>query len=100
MDYMAAQTGGHAFYDTNGLKEHIAEVAEEARSAYTLGYYVGDDMWDGKYHNITVQTKRTGLEVRCRKGYLAADDSAKYDGELALKEAGRARSKPPPLASI
>jgi VWFA-related protein len=87
MDFLAAETGGRAFYETNGLSEHIGEVLREARSAYVLDYYLDENAWDGTYHSIDVRMKRDGLIARCRRGYLAADDSSRYDSESALRDA-------------
>jgi len=38
---------------------------------YTLGFYPSADKVDGKFHEITVQVNRPGVEVRSRRGYSA-----------------------------
>ena len=83
MDLFASETGGHAFYDTNGLGDHMREVVDETRIAYVLGYYPGDDAWDGRYHKIEVKSKSGDLAVRCRKGYVASDRPLSFDPETA-----------------
>lgn len=89
MDLLASETGGRAFYDTNGLDEDLREVVEEGRVAYLLGYYPGDGAWDGKYHHVEVRLKRPGLSLLCRKGYFAADEPLPKDSDTALRDAAR-----------
>jgi VWFA-related protein len=87
MDLLASETGGRAFYDTNGLDQDLREVVEEGRVAYLLGYYPGDRRLDGKYHHVEVRLKRPGLSVLCRKGYFATDEPLPKDSDTALRAA-------------
>lgn len=87
MDLLASETGGRAFYDTNGLDVPLREVIEEGRVAYLLGYYPGDVAWDGKYHHVEVKLRRPGLSVFCRKGYFATDEPLPKDSDTALRDA-------------
>jgi VWFA-related protein len=89
MDLLASETGGRAFYDTNTLDENLREVLDEGRVAYLLGYYPGDSAWDGKYHHVEVKLKRHGLSVRCRKGYLAADEPPTEDPDTVMRDAAK-----------
>ena len=89
MELLASETGGHAFYDTNALGEHMREVLEESRVAYLLGYYPGDSAWDGKYHHVEVKLRRPGLTVRCRKGYFALDKALMPYQDSVLREAAK-----------
>ena len=89
MDMLATETGGRAFYDTNGLDEDLRDVVEQGRVAYSLGYYSGDVAWDGKYHHVEVRLKRPGLSVLCRKGYFATDEPQLKDSNTALRDAAR-----------
>lgn len=73
---MAAATGGRVFLDARDLTYAVETAEEDSHTSYVLGYYAGDDMLDGKYHQITVKIhgkapdKQT-LEVHYRPGYLA-----------------------------
>ena len=89
MDLFASETGGHAFYDTNGLGDHMREVVDETRVAYVLGYYPGDDAWDGNYHKIEVKLKDRELAAHCRRGYFASDQPGNSDPDTALRVAAK-----------
>jgi VWFA-related protein len=89
MDLVASETGGHAFYDTNGLDQILREVLDENRVTYELGYYPGDAAWDGKYHDVELKVKGNGLTVRCRKGYFAIDEPPRNNPERALLDAAK-----------
>lgn len=89
MELFASETGGRAFYDSNGLDHDLQKVLAEGRVAYLLGYYPGDTAWDGKYHHIEVRLKRPGLSVLCRKGYFAMDEPLPKDSDAALRDAAK-----------
>jgi VWFA-related protein len=69
---LAKDTGGLAFYDSNDVAANIRSAADDAREAYTLGFYPPETAWDGKYHDLKVKVKRADLVVRARQGYLAS----------------------------
>jgi Ca-activated chloride channel family protein len=76
LNFFAEHSGGRAFLlsDTwvgrgSQIEKVLAQVADELRSQYTMGYYPGASE-DGKYHSITVRT-RAGHVVRSRTGYFA-----------------------------
>lgn len=53
----------------NGIENSYAELAKDARTEYTLGYYSAEPMIDGKYRRIEVRVERPGLEVVSKQGY-------------------------------
>ncbi len=89
MDLVASETGGRAFYDRNGIAPDLREVADENRVAYILGYYPGDQAWDGKYHKVEVKVDRESGVVRCRKGYFARDDAPPEGPDPVLRRAAK-----------
>ncbi|HEU0138118.1 MAG TPA: VWA domain-containing protein [Bryobacteraceae bacterium] len=71
MEELAARTGGRAFYNSNDLKRAIETAIRDSELTYTLGFYPDAADMDGKFHELKVQTKRKGVRLRHRKGYLA-----------------------------
>jgi len=72
---LADLTGGRAFYDTNDISGAIRTAVQDTTVTYLLGFYPDPDSLDGKFHELKVQVKRPGLEVRCRRGYYAVKES-------------------------
>lgn len=86
MDMIAEQTGGKAFYNTNGLKEAVAKVTELGDRFYTLAYTPANTKQDGGYRRIAIKVNRPGLRLEYRKGYFADDGNAKKGGQKVLPE--------------
>jgi len=53
----------------NNIETSYAELAREARTQYTLGYYSHEPIIDGKFRKIDVRVNRPGLEVSAKSGY-------------------------------
>ncbi|MGP8268770.1 MAG: VWA domain-containing protein [Terracidiphilus sp.] len=53
----------------NGIEKSYADIAEEARTQYTLGYLSHQPFIDGKFRKIDVRVDRPGLEVIAKTGY-------------------------------
>ncbi len=68
---LAGATDGLAIVDSNDLIGGLRRVVADLSSYYLLGYYSSGKL-DGKFHSITVRVKRPGVNVRARRGYLAA----------------------------
>src|ERR1022692_1557771 len=86
---LAEQTGGRAWINGNDLHRAFRAALDDSAGGYTLGFQPGQAGSDGKYHelHVTLRTaaKNPGVEVRYRKGYLAARDSPSSELEDAQR---------------
>src|SRR5882757_191065 len=73
MSEMAEATGGHAFYNTNGLTQAVATAINDGSNFYTLTYTPANPVRDGKFRKIKVQLARDGVKLAYRRGYYADD---------------------------
>ncbi|HXS11180.1 MAG TPA: VWA domain-containing protein [Acidobacteriaceae bacterium] len=77
MEQMASDTGGHAFYNTNGLASAVEKAIEAGSNYYTLTYTPTDHNWNGSYRNIHVElagnAAAQGLKLEYRHGFYADD---------------------------
>lgn len=76
MDQIAADTGGKAFYNTNGIKEAIQSAAEQGSNYYMLSYTPANHNYDGKFRKLKVQLAAKGYHMAYRHGYYADDPFA------------------------
>ena len=81
MHVMADNTGGIIYQNGNDLRAAIQRAINDGDVTYTIGFYPDSTSLDSTFHNLTVQVKRKGVEVRYRKGYLAVPDSTVTDEE-------------------
>lgn len=65
------ETGGAMFEGSQWgqLVVASARIREELKTQYRIGYVPQQDTGDGGFRRIQVQTRRSGVEVRTRKGY-------------------------------
>jgi len=75
MKKMAEETGGIAFVNSNDLTGAIRKAIEDSAVTYTLGFYLDEASFDGKFHEVKVLVKQPGLNVRYPKGYYALADT-------------------------
>ena len=75
MSEMAEATGGHAFFNTNGLAQAVAAAIDEGSNFYTLTYTPSNQARNGEFRKIKVQLARQGLTLAYRHGYYADDPS-------------------------
>ena len=68
---LAEDTGGGYFElkKTADLGETFTRVAQELHSQYVLGF--SPETLDGKIHKLEVRVKKTGMNARARKTYVA-----------------------------
>jgi VWFA-related protein len=73
MESLAAETGGKAFYNTNGIVGAVQEAIKEGSNYYTLSYSPTDHNWNGSYRTIHVKLVDGPGDVKLsyRPGYFA-----------------------------
>jgi Ca-activated chloride channel family protein len=71
LQQLAEKTGGRYFMaaDANTIKRSFAEVAEELRRQYVLGYHPNELAPSGQERKIRVKVDRQRVAVRARKSY-------------------------------
>jgi VWFA-related protein len=77
MSHLAEQTGGRAISVGNPdkLGKAFAEISNELRSQYSVGYTPTNDRHDGTFRKIEVKSK-DGYKIQARKGYYAPVDTS------------------------
>ena len=93
-------TGGQYFSSMDQYEKNLDQVQAMTGTYYVLGYPV-NERWDGKYHEVKVEVKRKGCEVRAQAGYFNPKPYSEYSDlekqlhlfDLALNE--RALSRMP-----
>jgi VWFA-related protein len=71
------QTGGKFYSNINMYEKNMEQVQEATGAYYVLGYPV-NEKWDGSFHEVKVQVKRKGCEVRTQAGYFNPKPFAEY----------------------
>lgn len=74
LDALAEKSGGRLLRaDTlASLPDAFAQIANELRTQYMIGYYPLNKEQDQRYRRIKVATTRKGVVIRARPGYLAS----------------------------
>jgi VWFA-related protein len=72
MDQLAKDTGGQAFYNTNGLNDALTRVVNNG-TRYSLAYTPSNSVMDGKYRRIQVKLLKGKDNLAYRRGYYADD---------------------------
>jgi VWFA-related protein len=76
---LAAVSGGR-YYEVETIgdtKQAFANIAEELRRYYWLGYYPPNTARDGKYRKISVAVSKPDAVLRARQGYRAPSGESK-----------------------
>lgn len=76
MDLIGDQTGGRAFYNTNGLKDAVATAVDEGSVYYTLTYQPTNGKLDGGVRHVKVELTNPalaqgGYKLAYRRTYFA-----------------------------
>lgn len=74
LTYIARETGGLAFLNSNDVNLGIRKAIEDGQSFYLLGFDPEDEKFDRRYHSIKLKLTRPGLKVRTRAGFIGVPD--------------------------
>ena len=98
MDQIAQDTGGHAFYNSNGLSDAIATSTEDGANYYTLSYAPSNTKFDGRLRKIRIQLTQRGYHLAYRHSYLADDSVLERNAAYAPTVVQVALRRGAPLA--
>ena len=73
MEDLAKDTGGQAFYNSNGLSDALTRVVNNGARYYSLAYSPSNPKMDGKYRRIQVKLTKGKDTLAYRRGYYADD---------------------------
>ena len=68
---LSSETSARSIVGQNNLARGLRQLVRDSSAYYLIGYSSSLPS-DGKFHEIKVRLKRKGLQVRARRGYLAA----------------------------
>lgn len=77
LNQLAYRTGGQYFSNIDAYEKNFDEVQTITGTYYVLGYPI-TERWDGKYHEVKVEVKRKGCEIRAQAGYFNPKLFAEY----------------------
>jgi len=82
LNYLAAETGGRFFKDTNNLEAVLGEMAEMTSRYYVLGFQPVKEKGAAAFHKIKVKVARKGVKLSHRAGFY---ERAPARGRTALQ---------------
>jgi VWFA-related protein len=71
------QTGGRYYSNINMYERNLEQVQDATAAYYILGYPI-NEAWDGQFHEVKVEVRRKGCEVRTQAGYFDPKPYAAY----------------------
>ncbi|HEY1767292.1 MAG TPA: VWA domain-containing protein [Terracidiphilus sp.] len=95
LNSVAEATGGRAYYNTNGIKQAIAQIIGNGSNYYTLAYATTNKTWNGQFRHIKVKIDRPGVRAQYRQGYYAVDRAKQEQRLLAALRKKRKTSANP-----
>ena len=101
--FLADNTDGTSIINTNNVDGALQRIVDDLSSYYLFGYYSTNTKLDGRFRNITVRVKRSGVRVRARRGYRGrtADELISGAAGAAVSEAsGSATAALTPVVSF
>jgi len=86
MDAIGEQTGGRAFYNTNGLDQVLEKASLDGSSYYSLVYAPANNKFDGAVRRISVSLEHNHYHLAYRRSYFADDVNSTTNGKEPAEE--------------
>ncbi len=96
---LASATDGFVS-ESNDFNASMKRIADDLSDYYLLGYTSTNAKLDGRFRKITVRVKRPGVQVRARRGYLAANEADASAGATPPPADPAVRMREAALASL
>lgn len=71
MEDIASQTGGRAYFNSNGLKEALASALGNGSSYYSIGFVPSDKKSSGEFRSVKVRLDGGKYDLSYRHSYYA-----------------------------
>jgi VWFA-related protein len=78
MEDEANATGGHAFFNTNGIALAAKHIADSDSSFYTVTYSPQDVKLDNRWHKVKVEVDGGHYQLSYRRGYFDDGSNLKH----------------------
>lgn len=79
MEMLARDTGGEAYYGSNGLGNALLRVINNGARYYTISYSTTNPKMDGKFRHVEVKINGGKYKLAYRRGYYADDESKEQE---------------------
>jgi VWFA-related protein len=101
MQQIAEETGGRAYYNTNGIEEAVTQAIDTGSNYYTLAYAPESKTDDGRFHKIQVTIPDApSYKLTYRNGYVAESPKKRSENAPVTSVAAAALRGAPPYSEI
>ncbi len=76
--FLAQETGGRAVFNNNNLNLGLAQLLEDTKGFYLIGYQPDSDSFDPKtnrFNKLNIKVKQDGINVRYRSSFFGVADA-------------------------
>lgn len=87
--YLANETGGKTFFNTNDLNKSLDKALEDQKGFYLVGYQPQEETFDPKtlrYNKLQVKVNRADVNVRYRTGFFGVEDKDIRPADLTANQ--------------
>ena len=99
MDFLGEQTGGRAFYNTNGLEQALETASDDGSAYYSLVYAPTNMKFDGSVRRTAVHLAHGHDHLAYRRSYFADDLASEEQKQGAANGDSAPQDKAPAFAA-